>query len=147
MGDVFNEPWKWYDFISHSDGMIYGLPADANKILKFDPAAKTTTLVGDDLGLEAQFYGGLIGPDNMIYGIPGKNTNKTGILRFDPSTEETTLIQQGNALFASRTALAHAGLFFIWETKPGMSACWAGPAAVNEEPIHGTTVDGGLHDA
>ena len=117
VGDVFNEPWKWYDFISHSDGMIYGLPADANKILKFDPAAKTTTLVGDDLGLEAQFYGGLIGPDNMIYGIPGKNTNKTGILRFDPSTEETTLLQQGNALFASDNfsggVLARNGMIYI----------------------------------
>ena len=116
VGDIYDSGWKWYDAVLGPDGFMYGLPANFNRILKFDPATQTSTLVGDDLGLEGpKFYGGLVGPDNMIYAIPAK-TNK-GILQYNPVTEETNLIEQGNILFAddnfSGGVLAPNGIIYL----------------------------------
>ena len=81
---------KWTGGVLGPDGCIYGIPGNANKILKYDPQSKRATLVGAYLGDHPYKYaGGVLGSDNCIYCIP-YNANR--VLRYNIVDETTTLV-------------------------------------------------------
>ena len=72
------------------DGCIYGVPADARQVLRFDPETQNSMLIGADLGGEEyKWSDGVLGRDGCIYGIPHDSAR---VLRFDPVAEEATLV-------------------------------------------------------
>ena len=81
---------KWVGGVLGLDGCVYGIPANAAKVLCFDPKTQEATLVGADLGEGGEkWVGGVLGPDGCVYGIPA---NASKVLRFDPTTQEATLV-------------------------------------------------------
>lgn len=96
IGDKFDleeGDWKKEDFfdgvVLGKDGMVYGVPCNAHKVLKVDPSSGSTEFVGDDVQTELGWRGAVVAEDGTIYGIPG---NATQVLKFDPTTQKTTLI-------------------------------------------------------
>ena len=96
LGDSFR---KWSGGVLGHDGNIYGIPATASQILKFDPTTEKTSLIGKDLdpsfkrsgGITAgnvkdlvpyfKWSGGVVADNGIIYGIP---SSALQVLRFDP---------------------------------------------------------------
>jgi streptogramin lyase len=80
---------KYYDIIEAPNGMVYCIPYSSNRVMKFNPLTKETTLIGSDLGSSTSkySYGVLVG--NIIYCAP----HTPGyILKIDTTTDTTTLI-------------------------------------------------------
>ncbi len=56
---------------SPTTGCIYAIPANANRVMKFNPYTDEVHFVGPDFGTGKQkWYGGIEGSDGCIYGIP-----------------------------------------------------------------------------
>ena len=71
--DAFvQEECGWWSSVLGSDGSIYGIPADARRVAKFNPFNLEMTLIGPDLGdCRNKFYSGVLFPDNgCIYCAP-----------------------------------------------------------------------------
>lgn len=66
---------------SPTTGCIYAIPANANRVMKFNPYTDEVQFIGPDYGIGKQkWYGGIEGSDGCIYGIPH---NETGTYRLD----------------------------------------------------------------
>ncbi|MEM7181193.1 MAG: putative Ig domain-containing protein [Spirochaetota bacterium] len=79
--------YKWYGGVLASNGKIYGIPYDSNKVLIIDPTtntANTNTITG--LSGNQKWNSGVLGPNGKIYGIPSY-TNK--VLIIDPTNNTT----------------------------------------------------------
>lgn len=64
---------------SPTTGCIYAIPANANRVMKFNPYTNEVQFIGPDYGTGKQkWYGGIEGSDGCIYGIPH---NETGTYR------------------------------------------------------------------
>lgn len=62
---------------SSATGCIYAIPANANRVMKFNPYTDEVTFIGSDYGEGKQkWYGGIEGSDGCIYGIPHNETGK-----------------------------------------------------------------------
>ena len=65
---------KWYGFVAHPNGMLYGIPYNGAQVLEFNPVTKQTTLFGS-LGTGAsKWMGGAVGQDGKIYCAPFSET-------------------------------------------------------------------------
>ena len=61
---------------------IYGIPCDAERVLRIDTATQRVSTIGDSLGTQGgKWIGGVLGPDGCVYGVP---FNSARVLRFDP---------------------------------------------------------------
>ena len=82
----------WGDPIVGVDKCIYWPPADANRVLKFDPETQQLpSLVGDDLGERGcKWQGGALAIDGVIYCIPYCSAQ---ILTIDPFKELSMTLQ------------------------------------------------------
>ena len=49
--------------------MIYGIPYNSTSVLKIDPVTDTATTFGSLSGT-SKWFGGVLAPNGMIYGIP-----------------------------------------------------------------------------
>lgn len=78
---------KWYGFVSHPNGKLYGVPYNATQVLEFDPIAKTTVLFGSAGSGTTKYMGGVVGQDGKIYCIP---FNANTILVIDPINRTTS---------------------------------------------------------
>ena len=83
----------WGNAILGIDGCIYWPPADASRILKYDPHTNQASLVGDDYEGERPYFegfaleiwnGGCLASDGVIYCFPG---GARRILTIDPWKE------------------------------------------------------------
>ena len=92
--------WQWHGAgINKEQTAIYCIPSNARKVLKVDVATKTTSFIDIDydeakypeftLDCTNKWYGGIIGDDNAIYGIP---YNAAGVLRIDSKTDSAKII-------------------------------------------------------
>jgi hypothetical protein len=81
--------FKWHGGVVAKDGCIYGIPANAETVIKIDCRAGKVTTFGGPLPGKNKWYGGLLGEDGCIYGIPQcANT----VLKINPVTQEVTLL-------------------------------------------------------
>eukprot|EP00751_Fragilariopsis_kerguelensis_P047835 CAMPEP_0171026344 /NCGR_PEP_ID=MMETSP0736-20130129/34228_1 /TAXON_ID=186038 /ORGANISM="Fragilariopsis kerguelensis, Strain L26-C5" /LENGTH=248 /DNA_ID=CAMNT_0011466865 /DNA_START=622 /DNA_END=1365 /DNA_ORIENTATION=- len=72
---------KWSASVKGADGCIYGIPFDANRVVRFDPATKSLTSIGIDLGDdEFKWECGVLADNGFVYSTP-ENADK--ILKID----------------------------------------------------------------
>jgi hypothetical protein len=57
--------------LAKQNGWVYAIPANATRVIKFHPVTDEVMFVGPDLGeMKQKWYGGIVGLDGCIYGIP-----------------------------------------------------------------------------
>jgi len=118
IGDRYDEWQKWIGGVLGHDGSVYGIPYEANKILKIDPsqnATNPTALVGDNLGdKESKWNGGVVGSNGIIYGVP---SDAKSILTFNTTSEKTQLIAENHELLLESSfadgVLANNGMIYF----------------------------------
>jgi hypothetical protein len=92
--------WQWHGAgINQAKTAIYCIPSNAQSVLKVDLLTKTTSLIPIDydemkypdfrLDLVNKWYGGILGNDNAVYGIPYR---ACAVLRIDCNTDRAELI-------------------------------------------------------
>jgi hypothetical protein len=92
--------WQWHGAgINHEKTAIYCIPANAKSVLKVDLTTKQTSLISIDvddaqypnfrMDLNNKWYGGIVGRDNAVYGVPYRSC---AVLRIDCNTDTATLI-------------------------------------------------------
>ena len=64
--------WMWHGAAAGLDECIYGIPSNADGVLKINPHTREVTTFGADAIPPGQnrWYGGIRGPDGCIYGMP-----------------------------------------------------------------------------
>lgn len=92
--------WQWHGAgINKEKTAIYCIPSNAKRVLKVDVATKTTSFIDIEydqtkypeftLDVTNKWYGGIVGDDNAIYGIPYR---ACGVLRIDSTTDSAKII-------------------------------------------------------
>jgi hypothetical protein len=93
--------WQWHGAgINHEKTAIYCIPSNAKHVLKVDLMNKSTSLIpvsGYDptvypnfsINTTNKWYGGIVGRDNCVYGIPYRTC---AVLKIDCSTDSASLI-------------------------------------------------------
>ena len=70
--------WFYHGGNLASNGWVYAIPANAPRVLKFHPGTNEVRFIGPSFEGKQKWYGGIIGSDDCIYGIPQNHTGKTG---------------------------------------------------------------------
>lgn len=104
--------------VGASNGCIYGILCDATRVVEYNPATKTTRVVGDvlDSGETKWFkwWGGALGSDGCVYASPSYADR---ILRYDPATQRSTLVGdplKGNRKYEYAVSVPeYQSIFFI----------------------------------
>ena len=110
LAGLSSEGSKWAGGVLARNGRIYGIPHNATSVLVIDPAAgshhtrrqsmcvcgmdagtMTTKMTG--LGSGLKWWGGVLGPDGMIYCIPFQASS---VLVIDPNTDTSKFIGKQN---------------------------------------------------
>eukprot|EP00532_Pseudo-nitzschia_australis_P006587 CAMPEP_0168181036 /NCGR_PEP_ID=MMETSP0139_2-20121125/10948_1 /TAXON_ID=44445 /ORGANISM="Pseudo-nitzschia australis, Strain 10249 10 AB" /LENGTH=513 /DNA_ID=CAMNT_0008101477 /DNA_START=138 /DNA_END=1682 /DNA_ORIENTATION=+ len=92
--------WQWHGAgINKEETAIYCIPSNAKNVLKVDIGRKTTSFIEIEydqtkypeftLDGRNKWYGGIVGDDNAIYGIPYR---ACGVLRIDSKTDSAKII-------------------------------------------------------
>jgi len=88
--------WLWHGAaLNQNKTAIYCIPSNAYSILKIDLSTLTTSLLpipsssGIPLSLTNKWYGGILGHDNAVYGVPYA---AGGVLRIDCDTDTVSII-------------------------------------------------------
>lgn len=92
--------WQWHGAgINKEQTAIYCIPSNAKSVLKVDIATKTTSFIEIEydqekypefsLDVTNKWYGGIVGDDNAVYGIPYK---ACAVLRIDSTDDTAKLI-------------------------------------------------------
>jgi hypothetical protein len=96
-----NRQWQWHGAgINREKTALFCIPATAQHVLKVDIVTKSTSLIeingfdqamypNLDLTATNKWYGGIVGLDNCVYGIPYR---ACAILKIDCTKETATLI-------------------------------------------------------
>ena len=90
-GNMKKWKWMWHGAAAGLDGNIYGIPSNANEVLKVDPVTREVTRFGAESMPPGQnkWYGGIRGPDGAIYGIPYTANH---VLKIVPETQEVIML-------------------------------------------------------
>jgi hypothetical protein len=105
------ERWLWHGAaMNKNQTAIYAIPSNAQQVLKIDLLTKRTSLLPipvtvTPLSQTNKWYGGILGDDNAIYGVPYA---ASGILRIDADTDTVELI--GEEIFGVREYNWHGGI-------------------------------------
>lgn len=95
------QTWQWHGAgINHEQTAIFCIPSNAQHVLKVDIIAKSTNLIpiegfdprqypNFDTTATNKWYGGIVGADNCVYGIPYR---ACAVLKIDCERETATLI-------------------------------------------------------
>jgi len=86
--DVSPRNWNWHGGARSPDGLIYGVPCNANRVLAIDPEKEEAVTTGPLLEGRNKWYGGILGDDGSIYGIPYSSPN---VLKIAPGGSITLL--------------------------------------------------------
>lgn len=92
--------WQWHGAgINKEKTAIYCIPSNAKQVLKVDVTTKTTSFIEIEydqekypeftLDVTNKWYGGIVGDDNAVYGIPYR---ACGVLRIDSTTDTAEII-------------------------------------------------------
>jgi hypothetical protein len=93
--------WQWHGAgINNEKTAIYCIPSNAQQVLKVDLITKTTSLIPVDgfdpekypnFSIECtnKWYGGIMGNDNCVYGIPYRSC---AVLRINCNNDSATLV-------------------------------------------------------
>ena len=93
--------WQWHGAgINHEKTAIYCIPSNAKHVLKVDLITKVTTLIpisgynakefpNFSIDTSNKWYGGIVGRDNCVYGIPYRTC---AVLKIDCTNDTATLI-------------------------------------------------------
>ena len=91
--------WQWHGAALNADkSAIYCIPSNAREVLKLDLETFTTSFINIDvpehykdfqLELTNKWYGGILGWDNAVYGIPYRTGS---LLRIDCETDTASLV-------------------------------------------------------
>jgi hypothetical protein len=65
-----DEGWLYHGGNLAADKFVYAIPASANRVMKIDAREETTEYIGPEYDGKAKWYGGIMGVDGCIYGIP-----------------------------------------------------------------------------
>ena len=98
---------KWTAPLAAPNGFVYGIPADARRVVKFNPVDKSFTHIGPDFGDEKWKWGrGAMTDSGIIYCLPSFNGH--GILKIDTNTTDMVtelnrnlLPEQGDSMWES----------------------------------------------
>ena len=71
------------------NGYLYGIPAFARRVGKFNPVDKSLTLIGPDLGRGCKWIEGAITDGGVIYCVPD-HSRVNGILKIETNTDTVT---------------------------------------------------------
>lgn len=82
--------WYYHGGNLASNGWIYCIPANANRVAKIHPLTDEVSFLGPILEGRQKWYGGIVGSDGCIYGIPH---NAQTVLQIDPSSDKVTLLE------------------------------------------------------
>lgn len=80
----------WVGTVTAPSGYIYGVPNQAGKILKIDPATETFSMFGS-FSTDYAWAGGILAPNGHIYCVP-HGAGASGVLKIDPSTDTTSIV-------------------------------------------------------
>mmetsp|Transcript_17566 Transcript_17566/g.26589 ORF Transcript_17566/g.26589 Transcript_17566/m.26589 type:complete len:542 (+) Transcript_17566:48-1673(+) len=103
--------WLWHGAaMNKNQTAIYAIPSNAHHVLKLDLLTQTTSLLPipatiTPLTQTNKWYGGILGEDNAIYGVPYA---ASGLLRVDANTDKVELI--GEEKFGVREYNWHGGV-------------------------------------
>lgn len=91
--DVGNQPSKWHRSIVANDGCIYGIPFDAQRVIRFNPSHNETTLIGESYDDNSKWWGGCLGNDGNVYCTPANSNQilKIRLSRWDVAREHLRL--------------------------------------------------------
>ena len=87
--------WLWHGAaLNQNQTAIYAIPSNAEHVLKIDLLSQKTSLLSipttvTPLSQTNKWYGGILGDDNAIYGVPYA---ASGVLRIDANTDTVELI-------------------------------------------------------
>ena len=60
---------KWTDLVLAADGNLYGIPYEADQVLRFEPATSERSFFGDTFSGNKKWQRGVLAPDGRIYGM------------------------------------------------------------------------------
>ena len=80
--------FKWLRGARGKDGAIYGVPSNANQVLRITPDTGECVAIGGPWPGLWKWHGGVMGRDGNIYGIP---CNAEQVLKIDTVTGECSL--------------------------------------------------------
>ena len=133
--------WQWHGAgINHEKTAIYCIPSNADQVLKVDLLTKTTSLIpvtgynpkdypNFSIDTSNKWYGGIVGADNCVYGIPYRTC---AVLRIDCTRDTATLFgpDHGNTKFQWHGGIqqhgkiyahpSHANTVLVIDTNPGI---------------------------
>jgi hypothetical protein len=91
--------WQWHGAsLNQQKTAIYSIPSNAHQVLKVDLITHTTSLIDIDIPPQYKdfsfnhsnkWYGGLLGDDNAVYGIPYRTCS---LLRIDTETDTAAIV-------------------------------------------------------
>ena len=95
-----NMQWQWHGAgMNQEKTAIYCIPSNAQKVLKVDLTTHTSSLIDIDVNIERypnfrldlhnKWYGGILGRDNAVYGVPYRSC---AVLRIDCISNTATLV-------------------------------------------------------
>ena len=132
--------WQWHGAgINHEKTAIYCIPSNADQVLKVDLQTKTTSFIpitgynptdypNFSIDTSNKWYGGIVGVDNCVYGIPYRTC---AVLRIDCTRDTATLVgpDHGNTKFQWHGGIqrlgkiyahpSHANTVLVIDTNPG----------------------------
>ena len=89
IGDPIAGQDKFLGGVMGRNGMIYGVPGHAKRVLKIDPKTQEVSLVGPNLPGKYKWLRGVLAQDGNIYCIP---CHAEAVLKINPETDEVTLL-------------------------------------------------------
>lgn len=103
--------WLWHGAaLNQNRTAIYAIPSNARHVLKVDLQTQTTSLLSIPTTVTAleqtnKWYGGILGDDNAIYGVPYA---ASGVLRIDANHDTVEVI--GEDMFGIKEYNWHGGI-------------------------------------
>eukprot|EP00978_Attheya_sp_CCMP212_P005750 scaffold12860_cov54-Attheya_sp.AAC.11 len=84
--------WLYHGGNLASNGYVYAIPANAERVLKIHPVHETAILIRPTFVGRQKWFGGSMGWDGCIYGIP---QNANSVLKINPITDHVELFAEG----------------------------------------------------
>jgi hypothetical protein len=111
---------KWSEFVDGGDGILYGIPAQARHVVKFNPLDLSLTEIGPDFG-EGRFKwwrkGGVRAKTGSIYCVPYVSSNSIPKISTNDGTVETLddveMPERGRALWESGALAADNNIYYM----------------------------------
>ena len=108
---------KWEGSVPGINGSIYGIPNEADQVVKFNPVDKSITHIGPHFGDRCKWKRGAITASGVIYCSP--EGDHRGILKIDTNTDNVTelnrnlLPERAGCMWLSGAAAPDGRIYFM----------------------------------